>query len=288
VTSDPRPTRLTKRDRQILRLLAWHRRELSALPVMAERRRLWRDIAGLRAERPVVLTELREAPDDLVPESALECEEPWTRGLERHWRLELAHEVVGDDYVFEPFVACPWQIQASDFGVTPRRRRAASDHGRGAEAWDAPVRDLDRDFDQLRPRTFTVDREATQSRVELLEEVADGILEVRRRGVYWWSMGLTWAAIDLVGLEGLMYALVDNPAGVRRLMAFLCDDQGAMLDWLERERLLSLNNENDSLASGTLGRRRTGLPERRSAPWICGGLPSRRRPCTCRRPCLPS
>lgn len=253
MTDGAAPRCLTPHDRQVLRGLAWRRRELSSLPVMDERRQLWRAVAALRADRPAVLTELREAPDDLVPDRMLACGEPWARELERQWRLELAHEEVGDDYVFEPWVACPWEVRVSDFGVAPRRRRARSDHGRGAEAWDAPLQDLDRDFDRLQTRTFSVDRDATQARAELLAEVTDGILEVRRRGVYWWSMGLTWSAIDLIGLEGLMLALIDNPAGVQRLMAFLRDDQVAMLDWLEGEGLLSLNNENDSLASGTLG-----------------------------------
>ncbi len=244
---------LTVHDRGVLRDLAWRRRALSQLPVMAERRELWRRVASLKAERPLVLTELREAPDDLVPVAELRCREGWARDVERQWRLELVHDNVDDDYVFEPFVACPWQISISDYGVAPTRRRAPSDHGRGAEAWDAPLGNLEGDFDRLKPRVFTVDRDATEAHVRLMEEVVGGILSVRRRGVYWWSMGLTWSAIDLIGLEGLMYALLDNPAGVRRLMAFLGDDQRALLDWLEREELLSLNNENDSLASGTLG-----------------------------------
>ena len=264
--------RLIRHDQEVLRRLAWRRRDLSERPTMAERRQLWRDIAALRAPRPMVLTELREAPDDLVPTTSLECVEPWARDLERQWRLELAHEQVDDDYVFEAWVACPWQVQISDFGVAARRRQAPSDHGRGAEAWDAPLQDLDRDFDRLQPRTFAVDRPATQARHELLQAVVEGICQVRRRGWYWWSTGLTWSAIDLIGLEGLMYALIDNPAGVRRLMAFLRDDKAAMLDWFEREGLLTLNNENDSLASGTLGY--TDLlprPDRPVGATVCTG-----------------
>lgn len=62
-----------------------------------------------------------------------------------------------------------------------------------------------------------------------------------------------WLAIDLIGLENLMLAMYDNPAGLHRLMAFLRDDHLAFARWLEREGLLSLNNENDYIGSGSEG-----------------------------------
>ncbi|MCU0489484.1 MAG: hypothetical protein MUE67_11090, partial [Anaerolineales bacterium] len=64
----------------------------------------------------------------------------------------------------------------------------------------------------------------------------------RLRGSYWWTTGMTWEAINLVGLEGLMLAMYDNPSGLHRLMALLQEDFHQMLDWYEREDLLTLNN----------------------------------------------
>ena len=50
------------------------------------------------------------------------------------------------------------------------------------------------------------------------------ILPVRIRGGFWWTLGMTWTAIELIGLENLMLSMFDNPAGLHRLMAFLRDD----------------------------------------------------------------
>ena len=128
-----------------------------------------------------------------------------------------------------------------------------ADGARGAVAWDAPIKDLDNDFDKLRPRTFGVDREATAAQVAGMEEVFDGILTVRMRGGVRWSMGMTNTAINLIGLEGLMISMYDSPAGLHRIMAFLRDDYHAHAHWTEAEGLLSPNNENDYVGSGSLG-----------------------------------
>jgi hypothetical protein len=47
--------------------------------------------------------------------------------------------------------------------------------------------------------------------------------------------------------------MYDDPAGLHRLMKFLRDDHLAFASWLEREGLLSLNNENDYIGSGSIG-----------------------------------
>jgi hypothetical protein len=85
---------------------------------------------------------------------------------------------------------------------------------------------------------------------------------------------MTIVAIDLIGLENLMLAMYDNPAGLHRLMAFLRDDHLAFCRWLEREGLLSLNNENDYIGSGSEGHSRD-LPRPGTTP----GQPVRMKDC---------
>jgi hypothetical protein len=50
-----------------------------------------------------------------------------------------------------------------------------------------------------------------------------------------------------------MMAMVDQPEGLHRLMAFLRDDHLALVDWLEAEGLYTPNHENDYVGSGTVG-----------------------------------
>ena len=109
-------------------------------------------------------------------------------------------------------------------GVRTERHYADNDGKRAAYRWDAPVRDLARDLDVLHFRPLSVDREGTLRAGARLEELLDGLLEVRIRGSFWWTMGLTWRAIELIGLEQLMLCMYDQPAELHRLMAFLRDE----------------------------------------------------------------
>ncbi|MFH1708211.1 MAG: hypothetical protein ABIF71_09875 [Planctomycetota bacterium] len=163
------------------------------------------------------------------------------------------YEVLRDDHVVEPFYNGNWQIVVSDFGVKAVTHWGDNDGHLAARSWDPPIRDLDADFGRLHPRTSTVDRPATREGMARLAALFDGVLGVRIRGGFYWTMGMTWHAIELIGLEGLMLSMYDNPAGLHRLMAFLRDDHLAFADWLEREGLYSLNNGNDYIGSGSMG-----------------------------------
>jgi hypothetical protein len=64
---------------------------------------------------------------------------------------------------------------------------------------------------------------------------------------------MTMKVAFLRGLERMMYDVLDNPRLIHRLMAFLRDGHLVLLDYLEEERLLSLNNDGAYVGSGGLG-----------------------------------
>ncbi|MBI5834942.1 MAG: hypothetical protein HZB16_21785 [Armatimonadetes bacterium] len=246
---------LSTHDLDILRRLAARKAEIAHDPVNVERRRAWlaHDAGG--DSRPMVLAEsggVRDAQRPLVP--TLECADGWARGVEAGLRGEiLRFEELRDDHVVEPVLNVGWHVATSDYGVQAVVHQGGDAQTMGSRSWEAPITDLDRDFHRLRPRTFSVDRDATLAAKARLERVFDGLLPVRLRGGFYWTMGMTWVAIDLIGLEGLMLAMYDNPAGLHRLMAFLRDDHLAFSAWLEAEGLYTLNNENDYIGSGSEG-----------------------------------
>jgi len=251
-TASPWP--LSDHDRDTLRRLAEGVARAAADPIMDERRRLWLRFAANDAERPLVLAEVGGVRDEVLPDTILTCEAKWARNLERGLRTQLwEHETLRDDHVIEPWIQVNWQVKVSNYGVEVVQHRPETEGKLGARRWDPPIRDLATDFDKLRPRTATVDREGTFAWKAHLESLFAGILPVRIRGGFWWTMGMTMTAIDLIGLENLMLFMYDDPDGLHRLMAFLRDDHIALTDWYEREGLLSLNNENDYIGSGSRG-----------------------------------
>lgn len=241
-------------DLAVLRRLAERKAVLADDPVNNERRRLWYKLDAGEAERPMVLSEAWVAFDDL-PAAALECNEEWARDLEKGLRLDLFQfDEIKDDHVIEPVMNCNWRVQASDYGVEVKTDWAQRVSGNvSSRRWEPPIKNIAEDFHKLRPRTFSVDREYTYAWKAHLERVFDGILSVRFRGGFWWSAGLTGTLINLIGLDNYMLYMCTDPEGLHRMMAFLRDDMLAYIDWLEREGLLSLNNENDYIGSGSMG-----------------------------------
>jgi hypothetical protein len=243
------------RDKQLLRELGKRVAETAVSPLNAERRRLW--YAHDRGERvrPLVVTETDGGLQLVQPDFKLECEAEWLRGYEHRLRDALIHyELLQDDRVVEPRVNCGWHVDAGGYGVDVKIHRGTDlQGGHTGYRWEPPILDLEAEFGRLKPRTFSVDRARSEAEKDALHGIFDGVLEVRRRGSFWWTMGLTQTAIFLVGLEQFMVCMCEAPEALHRLMAFLRDDHLAFVDWLEREHLLSLNNENDYVGSGSFG-----------------------------------
>ena len=254
--TNPDQNKISTADRQILRDLGRRILEIAADPVNLERKRLWYLLDEGRSERPMVLCEPAVAWESAPDSRNLKCQNERARGLERGLRYHLwVFEKIRDDYVIEPRITCNWRVQTGNFGVEVKTEWATkADLGNVASRhWDPPIKDFDRDFDKLRPRTFSVDRDATFAEKARLEEIFGGILPVEIRGGFFWSLGMTGTAIELVGLENLMLSMYTQPKGLHRLMAFLRDDHMAFIDWLEKENLFCLNNENDYTGSGSIG-----------------------------------
>lgn len=246
---------LSEKDRNILRKLAEEKLRISQDPVNLERKTAWYKLdAGDADCRPMILAETGGVKDEKVPFSPeLECEDEWARRLEMGLKGEIwQFENLKDDHIVEPFLNVPWQVKASDYGVEVVQH-TVDNVVMGARTWDHPLQNLDADFNKLKPREFSVKRQATYDGVTKLESVFSGILPVRIRGAYWWTLGMTIQAINFIGLENLMLYMFDNPEGLHRLMTFLRDDHLAYAEWLENEELLCLNNENDYIGSGSMG-----------------------------------
>jgi len=242
---------ITPADRQVLRGLAGRVAELAAREVEQDKRRLWtahNDLAA--ATRPLVFCDPENGWNEIIPRAQLACSGPLAREWELHLRKELFWgKQMRDDRVIEPYFNVGCVFTDSGWGLT-EVYHGGSDGG--AKTWDAPISDLD-NLDGLRPRTLLISADATARRRELAEGTLGDLLPVRRRGGFYWSLGLTGVFIKLRGLENLMLDMYDNPAGVHRLMAFLRDATLAMIERLERDGLYTLNNEGDYVGSGGFG-----------------------------------
>jgi len=237
-------------DREILRNLAGRVRELAELPVMAERRQLWARHNALQPTRPLIQVSPEGSWPEVLPDSQLQCVDKQLRGWEWGLRARIYQaEIIRDDSILEPFFDFGWHIQVGNYGVD-----VPYTHGdnRGSYVWEAPLKDLERDLDRLHYRALSVDRAATQRDLALGQEIFGDLLPVRQLWQPWWTVGLTWEAVRLIGLEELMLAMYDHPAELHRLMAFLRDEMLHFIGWFEQEGLLTPNNAGNGCGSGGL------------------------------------
>ena len=105
---------VSDRDRGLLRDLAQRVAEVAALPVQAERARLWRALNLHRPERAMVLAQIGPR----IHHPALECEDSlcrqWEAGL--RWKL-FRHENVRDDYPCTDYFDIGHAVEVGDYGV---------------------------------------------------------------------------------------------------------------------------------------------------------------------------
>jgi hypothetical protein len=242
---------VTISDRELLRDLARQVRELAERPEMIERRQLWLAHNALQLTRPIVLCFPEGAWGEILPDTALHCQTDPLRSWERTLRQKIyTFTQLKDDSVIEPFFDLGWVVNIGDYGVQVPYTYGDN---RGSYVWESPLKDLPADLDKLHFRQLSVDRPASDRQFALAHETFGDLLPVRRQWTPWWTTGLTWEAVKLVGIEELMLLMYDNPAAVHRLMAFLRDEMLNFIGWFENEGLLTPNNLSNGCGSGGVG-----------------------------------
>jgi len=237
-------------DREVLRRLAGRLADLATRPVAAQKRDLWYRHNALEPTRPVIFCDPENGWSEIITEDQLQCEGELARGWEMTLRKEIFWaDSMGDDKVVDAVFEVRHVYDESDWGVHEVVRKTAS---HGSYCWDSPIKDYD-DIDQIHFPEITVDREATADLLALAEETFAGLLDVRLKTLWWWTLGMTWTLVNLRGLQQIMLDMYDHPDGLHRLMGILRDGHLAKLDFLQDHGLLYLNNDNTYVGSGGFG-----------------------------------
>jgi hypothetical protein len=241
---------VSRTDRERLRRLAGRLAELAARPAEAEKRELWHDHNALKSRRPLLLADPENGWNEIVPPGSLTCE----GALARRWEMVLRKELfwgesIQDDKPLEALFEVGYTYTDTEWGVEETYHGGVSGQ---SYAWEGGIKGP-QDVERIgRPR-ITVDYRTTLDTLALAGEVFGGLLRVGLRAVWWWTLGMTYDLARLVGLQNMLYLLYDNPGMVHRIMGLLRDGYMAKLDWLESNRLLSLNNNHSYVGSGGIG-----------------------------------
>ena len=243
-----------QKEKQYLRELAKRYLEIANLPVMKERETLWHRHNALRAERPLVVMEMLSFENDLLP--PLLCQSEHGQRMERTFQRAIVnHEAIDDDKVVSPAFEIPLGIRIQHFGL-PRQRTFASDtKGRRIGYRDThSIHDLETDLPNLGHSVCSYDKAGTERFLAFVQDAIGDLMPIveTNRSLDWF-FGLSQHIIDLMGMQALMFAMVDTPDLVRSLYSFVADDVLMVLDWQETNGLLRPNTGNHYAGAGSFG-----------------------------------
>jgi hypothetical protein len=246
-------------EKERLRELGCRVAEIAALPVQKEKAELWRRHNDLETQEPVVFIDPENGWNECIPASGLQCVTPMARVWEMFLLKQIYwFEVMKDDKVIEPYFDVPYSFSDTGWGLELKREHG--NQGQGSFIMIPAVEDYDRDLPKLRFPKIEIDREESDAVLALAHGIFDGVLTVRRKTAWWWSMGMTRNFIDVRGLENFMCDLIVEPDNVHRLMSLLCDGWLDRLDFLEQGGYLAPNTEGTYTGSGGFGYT-NGLPQ---------------------------
>lgn len=224
--TDPQNT-----DRSILRDLAERYAEITADPIMDQRRELWRDLHDLRPSRPPI--HVRQYAFSELPQSKLECAEESNRSLEYALRDRIYAASLGDDTVFEPWISVRAVFEDTNWGVEVDRHFADGDEpgrlgdsARGAYKIDYAIKRIEDWRSVLRRVHHRIDEAKTSELVGRSEDAIGDIIriDVNRAPHYMhWHGDLSSDLGKLRGIENFMVDMFDSPDELHRLMAFMRD-----------------------------------------------------------------
>ena len=231
---------MDKKDQIIIQELATQTAEIAALPVQEEKRMLWSKLNALEPERPMVMVDqVCWNEMNINDELTLQCTDPELHGYEQRLRRTLyqwRHFPV--DMVIEPFFLVPKAIHNTGFSMSVEEEVVVSD----------PTNDVvshlyenqfqtEEDLEKIKEPRISHDPKETERRMDVAHQIFDGLLEVRSWGadpyLSIWDPISTW-----MGVENALYALIDKPDYIHRLVNRVTNGYLRMLEQLEEQGLM--------------------------------------------------
>lgn len=243
--------KISSKDFTRLRTLAETVAELAARPEQAAKADLWRQHNDLHTNRPLVFCDPENGWNEIITPEILQCEGSLARQWEFGLRRRIFSEtVMKDDTVADNIFTVPYVYSDDGWGVEIQH---IGQEKNKAYIVKQAIEDYEEDFHKVHFPRVTVDYAKSDALMEEAHRVFDGVLNVQRYQMWWWSLGLTCHYIDLRGLEDFMVDLVLEPEWVHRMMDLLCQGVLDKLDSLEAQGLLFQNIGNQYVGSGGFG-----------------------------------
>lgn len=242
---------ITSEERNVLRDLAKQVADIASLPIMAERRELWKKHNSLQPSRPLILIFPEGSWQELLPHSVLKCEGDKARGIEWNLRSRIYYyEHFQDDTVIEKEWIVSKAIRNTGWGLSSKH--IPSTEARGSWHFDPVIKEPS-DLKKLKIPDISHDEEASKRNLTEAQELFGDILDVKQKGASHISFHLMNQYTYLRGLEEVMRDMYENPGMIHDAMSFLEEGHKHILKKYVDLNLLSLNNDSTYQNTGGNG-----------------------------------
>ena len=236
---------------ETLRMLASRMAEIAEMQEMKDKALLWQKHNDLQTDEPLVFIDPENGWNEIIKPESLVSKDPLARVWEMFLRKQIYWaENMRDDKVIENYFDVPYSYSDDGWGL--ELGKSGGDDG-GAYIVEQAIQDYEQDLPKLHYPRITIDYSESDKVMELAHNVFDGILKIRRKNTWWWTLGMCWDFVNIRGLESFMCDMILEPENFHAVMSVLCDGKLKMLDFLEENDLLALNTEGTYVGSGGFG-----------------------------------
>lgn len=237
-----------------LRDLAKKQAEYADHDIMKQREKEWYALNSLKSEKPMVIMEMASFRDDLLP--PLRCQTQMAKELEMQLLMNtINYEKVNDDKVMPNFINVKHKINMRELNIKRHIHRAKDGKGRAiGYAMEHPITDLKDDFHLIERSVYNYDEKYTKENYDFVNELIGDILPIRLyNDSLRWFISLTARIVNIMGLERLMYSMIDYPLKTHELFDFITTDSIEYIMWQQENNLLTLDNGNHLAGAGSFG-----------------------------------
>ena len=196
--------------------------EIATLPVQQEKIDMWKALNAGNMTRPMVVID--QLPWHELGFDALCAGDPFWQDIEKHLRQTLYKwEHFPADMVVEPFIPIPMAISGQNYGIAVQEEQLAADPNSHVVShhYENQLQE-EADVAKILDMRMAHDQAQTNLRLEAAQELFDGIIPVRARGVSF-DLALWDTLAKLMGVEDIYFDLVDRPEFIHKIMRRMTD-----------------------------------------------------------------
>jgi len=229
-------------DIPILRALASEVAEIATLPAQQQTKKLWTRSNDLKPVRPMVAIDQICWNEFKTPDMQCLCADRDLFAVEWYLReIIYRWKNFPVDMVVEPYIALGKKVYYPyNLGLTPQEDIAISD------PTNAVVGHLyhnqletDADLDKIQMPVVQYDEATTMRIYEKVSKALASIIDVRLIGFNPSYVTLWDHLAQAMGVQNALYAMVDRPDYIHKILARMCKAYHFILDQLEERNLLS-------------------------------------------------